>query len=404
MPALVNTHMHLGPGRGTANYFNMEAARQQYIQDLHTLAYSGVAVSTSMGWDLGPALQLRSEYYPNAARLLTSERGAGVPLGQKPNLQAAHAAGKDTRMDEDMSDSTTWLWTKTQAQIYVQEQAYKRVDFIKMWLDDRLGTELHLSPEIYKPLIEMAHQHDIPVYAHIFFQQDAKDLALSNVDMLAHPVRDSLIDDEFVQIMKDHHVVQQTNFQLPWQYTLKETDGPTLWEDALFVETSSKTNVALMRERGRTQASVVRTHEGQIGVDGRTFNEAIYKRIVANLKKEYAGGVKIAVGTDGGGPFAPHLDMRLMVRDLGLTPAQAITVATKNSAEALNLNNLGTVSAGKDASFIVLNANPLVEIKNTAQIADVYLKGHKVDREMIKKTYLSKITSPPADLTTRRIE
>jgi imidazolonepropionase-like amidohydrolase len=273
-----------------------------------------------------------------------------------------------------------------------------------MWLDDRLGTELHLSPEIYKPLIEMAHQHDIPVYAHIFFQQDAKDLALSNVDMLAHPVRDSLIDDEFVQIMKDHHVVQQTNFQLPWQYTLKETDGPTLWEDALFVETSSKTNVALMRERGRTQASVVRTHEGQIGVDGRAFNEAIYKRIVANLKKEYAGGVKIAAGTDGGGPFAPHLDMRLMVRDLGLTPAQAITVATKNSAEALNLNNLGTVSAGKDASFIVLNANPLVEIKNTAQIADVYLKGHKVDREMIKKTYLSKITSPPADLTTRRIE
>jgi len=35
---------------------------------------------------------------------------------------------------------------------------------------------------------------------------------------------------------------------------------------------------------------------------------------------------------------------------------------------------------GKDASFIVLNTNPLVDIKNTAQIADVYLKGHKVDQ------------------------
>lgn len=394
IPTFVNTHQHIGPGRGTPAFFDMQAGREAYIQQLHALAYAGTAAATSMGWDNEAALQIRAEYFPNAARLLTSYRGAGVPLGQVKKMQDAHAAGKDTRMDEDLSDSTVWLWTKTQAEIYVQEQAYKRVDFIKLWVDDRLGTELHLSPEIYRPLIARAHQHNIPVFAHMFYQADAKDLAAAGIDMLAHPVRDSLVDDEFVRIMRDHHVVQQTNFQLPWTYTLTEADASLYWEDPLFLETNSQNAAQRYREQARTRASLVRAHEGQLDVDGRKFNEEIYKRIVANLKKEYAGGVKIAVGTDGGGTFAPHLDMRLLVRDVGLTPMQAITVATKNAAEALDLHNLGTVQAGKDASFIVLNANPLDDIKNTSKIADVYLKGHKVDRQMIRKTYLSRITAP----------
>jgi len=402
MPTLVNTHLHIGPGRGTPAFYDMQAGRQQYIEQLHALAYGGTAASTSMGWDNEAALQIRAEYLPNAARVLTSYRGAGVPLGQGKKLQDAHAAGRDTRMEEDLSDSTVWLWTKTQVEIYVQEQAYKRVDFIKMWLDDRLGTELHLSPDIYRPLIERAHQHNIPVFAHIFYQADAKDLARAGIDMLAHPVRDSLIDDEFVRIMKDHQVVQQTNFQLPWSYTMTAADAPLYWEDPLFLETSSPTAAQRYREQAQTRASIVRTHEGQLDVDGRKFNAEIYSRIVSNLKKEYAGGVKIAVGTDGGGTFAPHLDMRLLVKDVGLTPMQAITVATRNAAEALDLNDLGTIQAGKDASFIVLNASPLDDIKNTAKIAAVYLKGHKVDRDMIKKTYLSKITAPRTGSTARR--
>jgi len=402
IPGLVNTHMHIGPGRGSPAFFDMERARQAYIQQLHELAYGGTVASTSMGWDNDAVFSIRSMYMPDATRILTSYRGTGVPLGQVKKMQDAAAAGKDTRIEEDMSDSTVWLYTKTQVQIYVQEQASRNVDFIKLWVDDRLGTELHLSTDIYRPLIEQAHQHNIPVYAHMFYQQDAKDLAAANIDMLAHPVRDSLVDDEFVRLMRLHNVVQQTNFQLPWSYTTTEADGPLMWEDPLFVETNSPLAVERVKEQAVKRQSIVRTHEGQLDVDGRKFNEDIYKRIVANLKKEYAGGVKIAVGTDGGGSFAPHLDMRLMVKDLGLTPQQAITVATKNAAEALGLNSLGTIAAGKEASFLVLNANPLEDIKNTARIAEVYIKGHKVDRDMIKKTYLARLMVPPSVTPARR--
>jgi imidazolonepropionase-like amidohydrolase len=402
VPGFVNTHQHIGPGRGTPGFFDTQRGREQYIEQLHILSYGGTVAASSMGWDSEAVFDIRAMYLPDAARILTSYRGAGVPLGQVKKIQDAAAAGKDTRMEEDLSDSTTWLWTKTQAQIYVQEQASRSVDFIKLWVDDRLGTELHLSPDIYRPLIEQAHQHNIPVYVHMFYQQDAKDLAEAGVDMLAHPVRDSLVDDNFVRIMKEHGVVQQTNFQLPWRYTMTENDGPMLWDDPLYLEVTPPRAVEQTRAQGMQRQSIVRTHEGQLDVDGRKFNEDIYKRIVANLKKEYAGGVKIAVGTDGFGTFDPHLDMRLMVRDLGVTPMQAITIATKNAAEALRLNGLGTIAPGKDASFVVLNANPLDDIKNTSRIADVYIKGHKVDRDMIKKTYLAPLMAPPVGSAQRR--
>jgi len=389
IPALVNTHSHLGPGRGSDSYMQMEAARQAYITDLHRWAYAGVAAVTSMGWDLEPALQLRAEYYPDAARLLTSVRGAGVPLGQVPQTIADYEAGRPTRMEEDLSDVTVWLWTKRQAEVYVQQQAYDAVDFIKIWVDDRLGAELHLSPDIYGPLITMAHEHNIPVFAHMFYLADAKDLARHGIDMLAHPIRDTYVDQEFVQLMLDHDVVQQDNMWLPWSYTITPEDGPSFWQDPFYLEMNTPRQAEALRLRAEESVGLVRTHEGQrFDADGRALNAEIYDHIVTNLKGEYQAGVKLALATDGGGGFEAHLAMQLWVDDLGLTPLEAITVATKNAAEALDLTDLGTIERGKTASFVVLDADPLQDIRNTRRISDVYLHGHRVDREMIRHTYL----------------
>jgi imidazolonepropionase-like amidohydrolase len=113
-------------------------------------------------------------------------------------------------------------------------------------------------------------------------------------------------------------------------------------------------------------------------VDNPDIQEAfgIQARNLARLNEE---GMTIALGSDGNTPWMPHVEMEDMVAS-GMTPAQVLVAATRNSAAVLGLSDMGTIETGKSADFIVLEANPLDDITNTRQIASVYLRGEKVDR------------------------
>jgi imidazolonepropionase-like amidohydrolase len=103
-----------------------------------------------------------------------------------------------------------------------------------------------------------------------------------------------------------------------------------------------------------------------------------------NLKRLVDGGVKYGFGTDTGPPgrfpgYFEHVEMTLMA-EAGLTPAQIIQAATKNSAEFLGASkDLGTLEPGKWADLIVLGRNPLDNISNTRSIETVMIAGQKVN-------------------------
>ena len=102
-----------------------------------------------------------------------------------------------------------------------------------------------------------------------------------------------------------------------------------------------------------------------------------------NLKKLHDAGVRIGFGTDTGPPgriqgFFEHWEMELMVQ-AGLTPMQVIQTASKNAAEYLGVSkDFGTLEKGKVADLIVLDKNPLDDIRNTRTIHAVYLGGQKL--------------------------
>ena len=364
MPAIVNAHIHLGFQRGST--FAAESyTRENILDQLNRYAYAGVAAVLSLGTDAGPIPEaIRAEQRRGAlGGALFRMAGRGIA---PPDAGPANAA---------MKPSAYGVRTEQEARTAVREQAARGVDVIKIWVDDRNGTVPKLSPELARAVIDEARTQKLKVIAHIFYLDDAKWLARAGVNGFAHLVRDREADDELVTLMREHGVVIIPNMSINQNGTF--TEPPYWFGDPLFRAVTPAADVERMRASftGRTPQSVERAVATFRGME----------RSVARMK---AGGVRFAFGTDAGAvrdhghAFTDHRELEIMVR-AGLTPIEAITAATNGSAELAGLTDLGALTPGKSADFLVLDANPLDDIRNTRRIATVYLKGMKVDRDRL---------------------
>ncbi len=330
IPAIIDTHTHLA---GT---------RDALVDQLRRLAYYGIAATLSLGQDAGDLpFQVRAETIPNAARFLTAGRGITMP-------------------EPGRTDIPYWITSEAEARKAVQELAVRKVDIVKIWVDDRNGAYKKLTPALYGAIIDEAHKQQLRVAAHIFTLEDAKGLLRAGIDGFAHGVRDKDIDDEFVAMFK-----QRPNVFLIPNLPDRGIPGNLAWmSETVAPDALRKLQEAeAARKPGVPEAFAIQAR---------------------NLAKLSAAGIKIGMGTDGpSSGWNPHVEMADMVA-AGMTPAQVIVASTRTSADILRLSDLGTVAAGKSADFVVLDANPIDDITNTRTIARVYMRGTAVDRAALR--------------------
>ena len=373
MPLLINLHAH--PGFVKAGEFAPEHySRQSIMEDLNRYAYYGVGAILGLGTDAGDLpLQVRTDQARGeveGATYLTVGRGVTAKGGWPTIVPALKGVPYEVTSEEAARNA-------------VQELAGKNVDMIKIWVDDRRGTTPALTPELYRTIIDEAHQHDVRVMAHVFYLADAKDLVKAGVDGFAHSIQDREIDEELISLMKE-----RGTFMVP---TLAVHQGGFIYaerpswigEPAMSETVPSDVIARLMSEefvtefRNNPDLEKIR-HE--------------YQNAQQNLIRLSNAGVKIGFGTDSGTPnqfvgYSEHRELELMVQ-AGLTPQQAISAATHISAEILNLDDVGMLAVGKSADFLVLDADPLENITNSRRIATVYRKAKELDRSSLRTYWM----------------
>jgi imidazolonepropionase-like amidohydrolase len=359
MPGIINLHGHLG---NTID-LNQDAkfyTRESVQKNLETYASYGITTMLSLGTDQDAIFQIRDQQRagrPSATRVFTAGQGFifkggyGGIAGVNPALSTVEEVPKA-----------------------VAAQADKKVDFIKLWMDDELGRMPKMPYPIAKAIIGEAHRRHLRVAAHIFYLEDARQLTAYGIDALAHSVRDKPIDQELAASMKKHGTWQMAATLSREASMFVYASSPPFLNDPFFTRSVSPAAMQTIASPERQKTISSAPH----------FDEfpGFLETAKRNLKALADVGVRYGFGTDTGPPgrfpgYFEHWEMELMV-GAGLTPMQVITAATRTAAEFLGAKDLGTLEPSKWADLIVLERNPLDDIKNTRTISAVYIAGNRV--------------------------
>jgi imidazolonepropionase-like amidohydrolase len=372
IPAIVSAHVHPGFQKGLT-YSAENFTRETILDDLDRALYFGISTVMSQGIEKGDVMyQVRADQAAGrlgGARLMLAGRGIGAPNAGPGAAAYAGIAYEITTQD--------------QARNAVLELAAKKVDAIKIWVDDRGGRAPSLPIALSRTVIEEGHRLGFKVSAHVFYHKDAVELAAAGIDNFAHLVRDLEMSDALIATISAKGIYVMPNIGAPERGI--HTAIPAWFEEPYFAgllrDTVPADVIARIRASftSRDAATAARNRQ----------NYAILQKSVAKLA---AAGARIILGSDTGLEdhpfgFAEQKELQMMA-EAGMTPAQVIVAATSRSAEFLGLTDRGVVAPGKRADLLVLDANPLEDIRNTRRIAGMYIAGKEVDRAALKASLM----------------
>jgi imidazolonepropionase-like amidohydrolase len=366
MPAMVNVHAHFGyekftraAGDSRPEHYTPENLLDHFQRE----AYYGVGTVHDGGTASVP-ISLQFQADQRAGKYSLAAEYSGFNVGIVPP-----AGGPDQVLIKGSRPlkANYEVTTARDARAAVQEIAARNVRHIKIWLGDRNEEYPAMPYHVYEPIIEAAHKRNMKVHGHALELRDQKDVVGAGADLLVHTVSNEPLDDELLGHLKAHRPYWVpsigTGIGNGFRREVCENDPFTsdLLPPAILAE-------LLANECRRNPNAAQR--------------EAALRR---NFQAMLQAGARLVLGTDAGirpsktFGSSEHHELTIFVR-LGRPIPEAIEAATVRAAEVLGRDDVGTLAAGKQADFIVLDANPLADILNTRRISDVYLDGIRLDR------------------------
>lgn len=342
IPGLVNAHGHVS-GLWADDDVANELARVR--GDLELFARYGVTTVNSLG-DGDAVLAVRDSASPTDLRARV--RAAGPVI---------------TAFDPE------------QARIDAVANAEAGVDWLKLRVDDNLGTSEKMPWEAVRAVLEVGEERGIPVATHLFYLSDAKRLLEMGSDMLAHSVRDGPVDDDLIEQLRETGVCYVPTLTREVS-TFVYADRPPFLDDPFFTRYAKPSEVERVSE-----PDFMERMEASPAAAG--YREAL-EQALANLTTLVDVGIPVAMGTDAGPParfpgYFEHMELWMMV-DAGLTPEQALLSATSVAARCARVAGVGTLEPGQWADFLVLAEDPVDDIRATRSLEQVFIAGRAVPR------------------------
>ncbi len=383
LPGLIDVHVHLGGPGGfyeDMSKFDPETANER---ELEAYLYCGVTAVRSAGDKVDDMLKLRQRF--NSGEKLGSEFFLCGPLF---TAEGGHGTEYAKNMPEMMRDGFNAQFLRipknaTEARSMVDALAAKGVDAIKGILEAGVPNYPFNRMDIglLGAVVQEAHAKKLPASVHTGEARDVIDAVAIGADSIEHgSFRDEIPEATFAE-MKAKGIA--------YDPTLSVVEA---------LSDFSKGNTELLKrslaEQVTTKELLQGTEKAATGPEMKKMRDGLAHYPLSleqgdrNLLKAWHAGVMLVTGSDAGNPLVLHgptvqREVELWVA-AGIPPAVALQAATWKAAKLLRADQrIGTIEKGKEATLLIVDGNPLQDVKSLSSISAVLLKGERVNRNEI---------------------